>query len=105
VDLVKTGKGSLLADRDLVDPIHRSELECRFLSKAGLEVTLLETPGGVLFATGLLGMCVALLAECPFTSGVLLSNGDALCGTLVGVALLDRTGTPFGTAVGAAGEF
>jgi hypothetical protein len=100
VDLVKTGKGSLLADRDLVDPIHRSEPECRFLSKAGLEVTLLETPGGVLFATGLLGMGVALLAVCPFTSGVLLSNGDALCGTFVGVALLDRTGTPFGTAVG-----
>jgi hypothetical protein len=37
----------------------------------------------------------------PFTNGVLLNTCEPLCDTLVGVALLDRTETPFGTAIGA----
>lgn len=65
-------------DRDLVDPVDR------FLSKAGLEVTLLETPDKP-------------LAKSPFTNGgVLLNRWDAW----VGVALLARTDTTIGVEVG-----
>jgi hypothetical protein len=43
--------GSLLPDKDLVDPRDRSQL-WRLPSKAGLEVTLLDIPDGALSMAG-----------------------------------------------------
>jgi hypothetical protein len=60
-------------------------------------VTLLEIPADVLFATDLLGTGVALLYVFPFTNGVLLNKGDPPRDAFVGVPLLDRTASPFGT--------
>lgn len=48
---VKAAEGSLLPDNDLVDPIDRSEV-WTLLSKAGLEVTLLDIPAGARYVAG-----------------------------------------------------
>ena len=49
--LLKVAEGSLLPNKDLVDPIHRSDA-WGLLSKAGLEVTLLDIPAGALSVAG-----------------------------------------------------